>query len=312
MKLSFCVTFANQNKYIDRAISSIIKIMGQRTDYEILVGLDNPDSEAEKLVQKFDDKTKLRTFVLHSDPRFISLSRAAMNRAFLLKQAEGEYAMILDGDDFYIDFPNEAIHFLDTNLNYSAHAHCFKFYSEAKDLLFKSKPPYRNQEDVTLERHLRENKYFHSNCLVFRKSLLDENAPVYCNDTALTCYLLSKGPIKFSQKEIMGYTVGIPSIYAGSSDTLKCLSSFVMLEEMMQRHTNCKKYLYKKMRKVLRNFGNKLGKDVPDEYRFQVVERNLPITKYLYESCEKNYLVRKAKLFGLRAYLSYMSKFGCK
>ena len=312
MMLSFCVTFANQNKYINRAISSIIKIMGeQKIDYEIIVGLDNPDLDAEKLVEKFQTQAQLSTFVLHSDSRFISLSRAAMNRAFLLQHAKGKYAMILDGDDFYIDSPIEAIKFLEQNPNYSGYAHCFKHYNESTDTFSKWKPSYKNLEDVTLERHLRENKYFHSNCIVFRKQLLADNPAVYCNDTALTCYLLSKGSIKFSHKEIMGYTVGIPSIYAGASSTLKCLSSFVMLEETMQRHSEYKKYFYKKMYKVIRKFGNGIGNDAPDEYGFQVIERRLPITKHLYESCGKTSFIRRMRIFYLRAYLFYMYAIGC-
>ena len=310
MMLSICVTFANQNKYINRAIDSIIKMMGKETDYEIIVGLDNPDLNAERLVDAFKNQSRLSTYVLHSDARFISLSRAAMNRAFLLEQAKGKYAMILDGDDFYIDSPVEAIEFLEQNPNYSGYGHCFKRFNESTDSFTKWKPPYKHLEDIHLDRHLRENKYIHSNCIVFRKELLADNPAVYCNDTALTCYLLSKGLIKFSHKEIMGYTVGIPSIYAGASATLKCLSAFVMLEEMMQHHTKYKKYFYKKMYKVIRKFGHQTKNDAPNEYGFQVIERNLPITKYLYESCNGTSLRRLIRILCLRTYLFYMSFFG--
>ena len=252
--ISFVITFCNQNQYIDRAIQSIYKIMGDKNSFEIIVGVDRPDDNSRLILSKYINDENFHVFYLNSDLRYIPLTRAALNRSWLLKQTKGEFAMMLDGDDFYIDSPVAAENFLIQNPEYSGYAHEYQNYYADSGLMEKNHYPYQDGQDVVLENHLKLNKYFHSNCILFRTNLI-RNLPDYlCNDSAFTAFLLTKGMIKYSRKPIMAYSIGIESIYSGSSNTIKLLSSFAMLDEIKNLIPSTRRFMYKKMYRVIENF----------------------------------------------------------
>ncbi len=102
-KVSVLVTFYNQEKYVDKALESIIS---QKTDFEIkiLVGDDgSSDKTCEKInnwIKRYPDIIDL--FIMERDEDdFIPLFRASRNRLNLLSHVETEYFTFLDGDDYY-------------------------------------------------------------------------------------------------------------------------------------------------------------------------------------------------------------------
>lgn len=277
--------------------------MDANDSFEIIVGVDRPNDESHAILAKYSSDTNFHVFSLNSDQRYIPLTRAAFNRSFLLKKAKGNYAMMLDGDDFYIDSPIEAEKFLNHNPNYSGYAHEYlNFYADS-GLMNKDFYPYEDGQDVLFERHLKLNKYFHANCILFRTSLLRDIPDHLCNDSAFTIFLLSKGRIKYSRTPVMAYSIGIDSIYSGSSSTIKLLSSFAMLDEIHNLIPATRRYIYKKMYKVIENFRCQLITPPPIEYKFQIYERDLFWTNLAYRSLTKYKSFQRVAVFALYASL---------
>lgn len=108
MKLSVMITFYNQSQYVDQALESVI---GQEVDfeYEILIGDDGSDDGTwEKLNSwqaRHPDKIKLFRQPRAPEERhpdtLMARRRGTANRLNLLKKAQGQYLVILDGDDYY-------------------------------------------------------------------------------------------------------------------------------------------------------------------------------------------------------------------
>lgn len=239
--LSICITFRNQDCYIEPLL---IKLLGladrSRYSWEILVGLDHATSQglanAERIAQ---DHPNIRIITLKSDSNLIPLSRASTNRLHLLKKAQGTYALLLDGDDEYLDVFDEAIDFLNKteNLAFVGCAHQYVEFHEDTQQMVKVTPPYSDGAVVEYLEHASSGKYFFFNTVVFRRQIgLDalQNAELYCNDTTLTKLLLKKGLILFSHKEVMSYRMGLPSIFSGASNAARLLSQIIVQERKPQ------------------------------------------------------------------------------
>lgn len=102
-KISVLVTFYNQVKYVDRALSSIINQIVD-FDLEILVGDDGSnDGTRERIldwISKYPDMISL--YIMDRAPaKYIAGFRASRNRLNLLKHVNSEYFVFLDGDDYF-------------------------------------------------------------------------------------------------------------------------------------------------------------------------------------------------------------------
>ncbi len=102
-RVSVLVTFYNQEKYVDKALQSV---MDQKTDFgiKVLVGDDgSSDGTNEKLnnwIEKYPDIIEMH--IMDRTPcRHISGFRASRNRLNLLNYVKTEYFIYLDGDDYF-------------------------------------------------------------------------------------------------------------------------------------------------------------------------------------------------------------------
>jgi glycosyltransferase involved in cell wall biosynthesis len=120
MKVSVCITTYNHEKYIAQAIDSILM---QKTnfDYEIIIGEDDSQDRTRDIVISYKEKypNKIKLF-LNSRENVIYIDGKPTGRwNFVnnLKNAEGEYIALLEGDDFWTD-PlkiQKQVTFLDAN-----------------------------------------------------------------------------------------------------------------------------------------------------------------------------------------------------
>ncbi len=117
MKVSVIVATYNQEKYIGKAIDSILN---QKTDFEfeVLVGDDVSKDRTGLIVKEYGErypdiiKPVIRTRNLGAFPNFKDL----------FDRAQGEYIALLEGDDYWIDENKlqKQVNFLDAHRDYAA------------------------------------------------------------------------------------------------------------------------------------------------------------------------------------------------
>ena len=104
-KICVLVTFYNQEKYVDKALESIIN---QKTvfDIKIIIGDDGSSDGTQAKIQtwinNYPDFIEMHVMD-RGDDKYISGFRASRNRLNLLKYVDTDYFIFLDGDDYYID-----------------------------------------------------------------------------------------------------------------------------------------------------------------------------------------------------------------
>ena len=307
-KLAICVTFCDQDKYIESFVVEIEKLANRSAFcWELLVGLDDPTQHTREIVSKFCDrnniKLKIKVFEREADKYLIPLSRASLNRLFLLENAEAPYAMLIDGDDLYLDVVDDAINILEQRRDIVGVSYNYVEYFENSGKFRKLPTPYQNGHVISFWEHCSRNKYIHSNCVVFRryealKSL--KGKELYCNDTTLTKALLSLGEMIFVEREIMLYRKEIPSIYSGASETIKIISELMVQEENLKLFPAIRSLTKRNVRRLIRKSYNRTGR-IDVSYETQSRSRNLVLS---FHTCDliqtKNPIVRWLKKLWLR------------
>ena len=102
-RVSVLVTFYNQDKYVNQALSSIFN---QKTEFgiKVLVGDDGSSDDTRAIVEQWIEKYpgQIELYVMDRTPgKHIAGFRASKNRINLLKHVDTEYFIYLDGDDYF-------------------------------------------------------------------------------------------------------------------------------------------------------------------------------------------------------------------
>ena len=204
-RVSVLITFYNQEKYVDKAIGSVIN---QKTDFgvKILVGDDgSSDGTCEKVkewIQKYPDRIGL--YVMDRHPgKHISGFRASKNRLNLLNYVDTEYFIYLDGDD-YFDYDGKLqrqVKILDDEANKDCIAcghNTDMLYPDGRRIPITSTKLREGKYDAT---EYWDRIYFHTDTLLTRssviptidKKLLENNF----NDNLITFTFIQQGKLYF-------------------------------------------------------------------------------------------------------------------
>ncbi len=102
-RVSVLVTFYNQEKYVEKALDSIIM---QEADFgiKIIVGDDGSTDGTQTIVKNYIEmySGQIEMIVMDRAPgEHIAGFRASRNRLNLLKYVDTEYFIFLDGDDYF-------------------------------------------------------------------------------------------------------------------------------------------------------------------------------------------------------------------
>ena len=221
MKVSFLVTYFNQEQYVKESIESILAIE-KNFDWEILIGDDGSTDRTVSLVKDFinlyPDNIKLFIMPRDNDELYLSVKRASENRINLLENCSGDYFCILDGDDFYCDklFVNEAIDVFFKNPDVSVVSFCFKFFRngtfEKENKLSRNGNKY-----IDKEKYL-NNLYVHAGACVHKKTWGKERVDYIKNvgffdDNDIVINDLNYGKMYFINRSIYAYRQTDNSIY---------------------------------------------------------------------------------------------------
>lgn len=123
MKLSIIVPVYNHEKYIVQALDSIL-MQNIQYSYEVLVGEDCSTDNTRKILQKYE-QAHPGIFTIFYREQNLNSSPGLNNFEDLYLRSKGEYAIALEGDDFWTE-PNKInrqIAFLDEHPEYIAVSH---------------------------------------------------------------------------------------------------------------------------------------------------------------------------------------------
>jgi len=106
MKISFLVTYYNQEQYVRKSLDSILAIE-KPDEWEILVGDDGSSDQTVEIVREYikEYPQHIKLYVMPRDPneKYDSVRRASANRLNLLEKMTGDIFCTLDGDDYFCD-----------------------------------------------------------------------------------------------------------------------------------------------------------------------------------------------------------------
>lgn len=158
MKVSFLVTYFNQEQFVAQSMDSILAI-DKPDEWEILVGDDGSSDGTVDIIKSYIKKYPNNIF-LYVMPRekevaYDAVQRASANRINLLEHCSGDCFCTLDGDDFFFDtsFISEAIEVFQQNKEISIVLFGFRYFRNGKFEEEKVISNYENQS-VNIKNYL--------------------------------------------------------------------------------------------------------------------------------------------------------------
>lgn len=255
MKISFLVTYYNQEQYVRQSLDSILAI-DKPCDWEILVGDDGSQDgtidAVSSYIQKYPENIFLYRMPREEGKHYDSVRRASANRLNLLHHTTGDYFCVLDGDDWYIDrqFISDAIEIFESPLQASVVAFCFKHYngSVAGDSNYIG-------EGLLNKREYIRRAYTPAGACVFQMpsqeqmKILDEVG--YYDDNDILLFQLNFGEIYAINRAIYAYRQTDDSVY----NSMSLIEQFLL---NAQGFDIDRLYLPDYFRDVLKRYGSSL------------------------------------------------------
>ena len=210
-KISFCVTYYNQESCVEKSLSSIFS-MDIPCDFEVIVGDDGSSDNTLSEVKKFIDlyPNKIKVFVQDRTENAKTINRASLNRLNIAKQATGDYIIFLDGDDHYCynGVIKKALTILNNDKELIACGANFKYvYPDGREEVFTQK---LIEGKIKSTNYISNGYYIPSGAILFRNILTKENINFLekinnFDDNAITIYMLQFGDLYYTDTVFYGY-----------------------------------------------------------------------------------------------------------
>lgn len=254
MKITFCITYYNQEEFVEQSIKSVLNI-NIPCDFEILCGDDGSTDNTVERIKEFQNlyPDKIKYFVMQRDKnkKYNTIHRAAANRLNLVEHSTGDYIMFLDGDDYYCDkaFIKNALEQFDKNDKLIACAFNYqKIYKE------NNKVEISNQNlrtgKLNIKEYIKKGKYTPSGAIVFKNifdkdtiKILKDNKNF--DDNVITIYMFQFGDVYYFDKPIYSYLQLNHSVW----------NSFQIIEQNLLISMD-----YEIISKIAKKFKNLIGK----------------------------------------------------
>lgn len=225
MKISFLVTYYNQEAYVRQSLDSILAI-NKPSEWEILVGDDGSSDGTVSLVNEYIDKypNNIHLYIMPRDKgqNYDSVQRASLNRLNLLEHATGDCFCTLDGDDFYYDknFVLDAISIFERYSDVSVVSFGYSYYqnnSLGREFLL----PVGADQRVDTKYYL-SNLYLPAGACVYRicwdQKRIDYIKKIgYFDDNDIVINSLNYGKMFYINRSIYAYRQTGRSIYTSMS-----------------------------------------------------------------------------------------------
>ncbi len=281
MKISFLVTYYNQEEFVFQSLESIFcqKIP---CEFEVLVGDDGSSDQTVNKIKSFQkqypDKIKLLEMPRDKNKKYDPIKRVSANRLNLISHATGNCLMFLDGDDFYChtDFITQALTVFKQDSSIIGCAFDFKYVFPDKEIPFVQPfSPGKLNSGIYLEK-----SYFPAGAIIFKNIFLSPQKnlpkPQKFDDNIITIYMLQFGDLYYINKTIYAYRQNPDSIWNTASETEQQLLNAIDMKTLIQTAPALKK---------------------------QIITRQYPAARKIYQ--KKKQL---EKLLGTPAYTQYLQK----
>lgn len=288
MKISFLVTYYNQEQYVHDSIESILRIE-KTCDWEILVGddgsSDHTRDKVNEYIAKYPANIHLYQMPRNDSETYFSVQRASANRLNLLQHSTGDYFCVLDGDDLFCDksFVNEAIAVFAEYKDAAAVGFGFGFFTDDDNSSFQN-GKIKFDKTVVLssgfdckkiekKRYLR-NSYIHAGACVFRKCFNDKRISFlekvgYYDDNDILINQLAYGELYSIPKVIYAYRQTGTSVYTSMNQAEQAVLNMLgydvdsqffpqMKKELVERNLYSIIFLFLFKSKLVNLLGNKL------------------------------------------------------
>lgn len=212
------MTYYNQEQYVYDSLKSIADL-NMTVDYEVLVGDDGSSDKTVLEIEKWNAVFKNRLTILHgnrNDGVSDHVVRASNMRKRLLRESNGDFFCILDGDDYYCDkdFVNKAIDFFASNTELSVVMFNYRY-------MFSDRIEERKsgmQEGIVQTADYLRYYYTHSGACVYKRITDDEyvirlSKSIYFDDNDIVIYQLLFGKPQYVNIPILNYRQHNDSIW---------------------------------------------------------------------------------------------------
>lgn len=227
MKISFLVTYYNQEKFVEQSIESILAIK-KPCDWEIIVGDDGSTDGTISIVNDYIKRypSNIKLYIMPRDPqkKYDSVKRASANRINILEKSTGDIYCTLDGDDYFCDttFVSDAIEIFTKNKNISIVAFGFKYVMNGisgKEFVL---PNSMKNSQLDKQTFLR-NYYLHAGSFVHKKCFDCNRIEFikklgYFDDNNIVINSLNFGEIFAVNRVIYAYRQTGQSIYTSMNE----------------------------------------------------------------------------------------------
>ncbi len=227
MKVSFLVTYYNQEEYVKQSMESILAI-DKPCDWEILVGDDgSTDGTIEvvnEYIKQYPSQIKLYIMPRIQGEKYDSVKRASANRLNILEHSTGEIFCTLDGDDYYCDtaFVKEAIDIFEQYNDVSITTFGFKYVTNGVSGREFTLPEFATGKKVNKNTFL-NRFYIPAGGCVHRKCFDNERIEYikklgYFDDNNIVVNSLNYGEMFAVNRVIYSYRQTGQSVYTSMSE----------------------------------------------------------------------------------------------
>lgn len=192
--VSVCTITYNQEKYIEKAIESIL-LQEADFDFELVIGEDCSIDKTREICISYKNKYPEKLKLIQNETN-IGASKNIIN---VISNCTGKYIAICEGDDYWTD-PyklQKQVDYLEANPEYSATCHqteiIYEKNPEKKELYFQSNKRFLTKKDII------QSTSIHINSIVFRKEALmkyDIKNAKHLVDHALFILIAQSGKFK--------------------------------------------------------------------------------------------------------------------
>lgn len=209
MKVSFLVTYYNQEQYVRQSLDSILAIE-KPCDWEILVG-DDGSSDAttdvvKEYVNRYPEKISLYVMDREAGKKYEIVRRSSANRLNLVDHMTGDFFCFLDGDDCYCntEFVSRALDLYARNPELAVVAFGYQMFSDTAGILSSHMLP-AGRVDAT--DYLQKEMYTHAGACVLRNCMTAQcreflHRVAYYDDNNIVIYNMNFGPV-FAVEEVV-------------------------------------------------------------------------------------------------------------
>lgn len=252
-KISILLTSYNLEEYIDTSIRSVVQ-QDMPCEWELLIGDDGSTDRTVEHIKKWIDKypNNIRLFTIPRENETQKIgSRAAKNRAFLLKQSSGDYINFLDGDDCWLGADKLIKQFekLESSeyINCSCCAHNIEAYVIPENRRYLLTDKSIKNRVYSFKDYWKET-YFHTNTILFRsvckEKLLHPLYERFLNDNFITFLLLQYGDILFLNEVWSQYNMTGNGLWTGHKKIYGLFRNLQIIDLQLLERPDCRSLIY--------------------------------------------------------------------